>query len=99
MHTWLRNLNTDFKLNNCLFRSVKLTKNSDPDKYKYSRYGVGFDSCSELSFRDGSMGRNVIIFEADMRGRDNLILGEGSTQELDDTTLTAETKYPVNLIK
>ena len=33
---WLRNLNTDFTLNNCLFRSVKLNKNADPDKYKYS---------------------------------------------------------------
>ena len=29
---WLRNLNTDFTLNNCLFRSVKLTKNADVDK-------------------------------------------------------------------
>ena len=29
---WLRNLNTDFTLKNCLFGSVKLTKNVDPDK-------------------------------------------------------------------
>ena len=27
---------TDFNLNNCLFVPVKLTKNADPDKYKYS---------------------------------------------------------------
>ena len=33
---WLRNLNTGFTLKNCLFGSVKLTKNVDPDKYKYS---------------------------------------------------------------
>ena len=33
---WLRNLSTDFTLNDCLFGSVKLTKNADPDKYKYS---------------------------------------------------------------
>ena len=33
---WLKYLNTDFTLNNCLFGSVKLTKNADPDKYKYS---------------------------------------------------------------
>ena len=33
---WLKNLNTDFTLNNCLFGSVKLNKNADPDKYKYS---------------------------------------------------------------
>ena len=36
----LRNLNTDFTLGNCLFGSVKLTKNADPDKYKYSHYGT-----------------------------------------------------------
>ena len=28
--------------------------------------------------------------------KDILILGEGPTQRLDDTTLTAEAKYPIN---
>ena len=28
---------------NCLFGSVKLTKNYDINKYKYSGYGIGFD--------------------------------------------------------
>ena len=28
--------------------------------------GIGFDSGSEFSFTDGCMGRNVIIFGADM---------------------------------
>ena len=32
----LRNLNTSLILSNCLFRSVKLIKNADPDKYKYT---------------------------------------------------------------
>ena len=45
----LRNLNTDFILANCLFRSVKLTKNADLDKDKYGGYGEGFDSCSKFS--------------------------------------------------
>ena len=78
----LRNLNTDFTLGNCLFGSVKLTMNSDLDKYKYSDYGVGFDSRSEFSFPDGSMGKNVIFFGADMslsvhidnKGKDILFL-------------------------
>ena len=35
---WLRDLNTDFTLNNCLFGSVELTKNANQDKYKYSGY-------------------------------------------------------------
>ena len=50
------------------------------------------------------MGKHVIIFAADMSSSvhiDNknkaiLILGEGPTQELDHTTLTAEAKYPIN---
>ena len=32
----------------------------------------------------------------DNKNRDILILGEGPTQGLDDNTLTAEAKYPVN---
>ena len=104
LNLWLKSLNADFMLNNCLFRSVKLTKNSGLDKYKYSGYGLGFDSRTEFSFADGSMGKNVIIFGADMSSsvhidnkyKDILILGEGSTQGLDDTILTAEAKYPIN---
>ena len=58
----LKYLNTDFKLGNCLFGSVKLTKNADLDKYKYTGYGIGFDFRSEFLFTDGSYG----IFGADM---------------------------------
>ena len=32
----------------CLFGSVKLTKSTDSDKCKYNRYGIRFDSRSEL---------------------------------------------------
>ena len=59
---WSRNLDTVFPLDNCLFGSVKLTKNTHPDKYKYS--GIGFYSRPEFPLPDGSMGR--IIFGADM---------------------------------
>ena len=103
----LRNLNTDFKLGNCLFGSVKLIKNADIEKYKYTGYGIGFDSRSEYLFADGSHGKNVIIFGTDMsssvhvdnKGKDILILGEGPAQGLDDTTLTAEAKYPIDFTK
>ena len=61
----LRNFNTDFTLGSCLFRSVKLTKNADLDKYKYSGYGIGFDSRSEVLFTN-SFGKNAITFGADM---------------------------------
>ena len=52
-------------LENCLFGSVKLTKNPDIDKYKYSGYGIGFDRKGEFSFSNG-FGQNIIIFGADM---------------------------------
>ena len=50
------------------------------------------------------MGRNVIIFGADMsssihvdsKNKNILILCEGPTEGLDDTALTAEAKYPIN---
>ena len=29
---WSSDLNADFRLDNCFFRAVKLTKNADPDK-------------------------------------------------------------------
>ena len=32
----------------------------------------------------------------DNKGKDILILGEGPTQRLDDTAITAEAKYPIN---
>ena len=33
LDTWFRDLNTNFTFDNCLFGAVKLTKNSDSDKY------------------------------------------------------------------
>ena len=36
LDTWSKDLNTYFTLGNCLFWAVKLTKNADPDNYKYN---------------------------------------------------------------
>ena len=63
-----------------------------------------FYSRSDFLFTVGSYGKNVISFGIDMnssvdidnKGKDILILGEGPTQGLDDTTLKAEAKYPIN---
>ena len=89
---------------NCLFGSVKVTKNSDLDKYKYTGYGIGYGSHSEFLFTDGSYGKNFIIFGAhvsssvhvDNKGKYILILVEGPTQGLDGTTFTAKAKYPIS---
>ena len=92
-------------LENCLFGSVKLTKNTDIDKYGYSRYGIGFDR--EISFSFGNeAGKNVIIFGVDMsssskidnRKKDILILGKGPTQGLEHT-FTAEKLHSINFTK
>ena len=90
-------------LENCLFGAVSLTKNNDIDKYKYSGYGIGFDRKGKFSVGNG-FGRNCIIFGVDVsssvhvdnRRKDILILGEGPTQGLDDTTLTVEKLYSIN---
>ena len=84
-------MNTDFTLGNCLFGSVKLTKNADLDKYKYTGYGVGFDSRLKFLFTDRSYGKNVIIFGAntsssvhvDNKGKNIFIVDEGPTQGYD----------------
>ena len=43
LDTWSQDLNADFTLKDGLFGSVKVTKNSDTDKYSYSGYGIRFD--------------------------------------------------------
>ena len=39
----------DFVLENVLFEAVKLTKNTDHDKYKYSGNSIGFDVRGSIS--------------------------------------------------
>ena len=58
--------NFDPTLKNILFGAVKLTKNNDIDKYKYSGYGIESDSGGNVLFLDGSFGQNVITLGADM---------------------------------
>ena len=70
---------------------MKLTKNPDIGKHKYSSYDIGFDSRSDFPFTDGSIGKTVIIFGADTssfvyigkKNKDFSILGKELTQ-LDD---------------
>ena len=50
-------------LGDCLFGTVKLSKNSGLDKHGYSGYGIGFDVCLTISL-NGEWSKNVIIFGA-----------------------------------
>ena len=83
---------------------ILLLKIACLDEYKYSWYGIGFGSHTQFSFKNKGMGKNVIIFGADIRssvhadnkGKDILIVGKGPAQGLDDTTLKAEAEYRIN---
>ena len=90
------NINDNLTLEKFLFGAVRLTKNADIDKYKYSGYGIGFDRKGFFSIGN-EVGKNVIIFRVDMSSsshndnekKDILILGKGPTQGLEQS-LTAE---------
>ena len=60
-----RNISGYPTLENCLLGAVKLKKHVDVDLYKYSGYGIGFDRKRFYSI-GYEIGRNVIIFGADM---------------------------------
>ena len=87
-----------------LFGAVKLTKNADISKYKYSGYGIGFGRHRSFSHPSSRLGQNVRIFGKDMnssvhvnnKGKDILILGKGPTQELGEQSLTAGKMYSIN---
>ena len=76
------------------------------DLYKYSGYGIGFDRRRFLSHPSGGTCRNLIIFEVymsssakiDNKKKDVLILGKGTTQELEHTLITEEV-YSINFTK
>ena len=64
----------------------------------------GFDSPSLSSYPGFDWGKNVVFFgvdnsstvHIDNKKRDILVLGEGATQGLDATTITAGAKYSIN---
>ena len=102
-----KNSITDYPtLENCLFGSVKLTKNPDIDKYKYSGHGIGFDRKGEFPFGN-EFGQNVIIFGADMsssihstnKTKNILVLDKDFVQGIDDTTIYAEKLYSIKFTK
>ena len=55
--------NGSVTLENCLFGAVKLTKNAHVDKYKYSGYGVGFDSRGSFTHPNGGMAKMLLSLE------------------------------------
>ena len=100
-----RTISSNIVLKNCLLGSEDITKNADPDKYVYSGgIGTGFGLAGEYAHPDGGMGRNVIIFGADMtnskhpnnKTKDVLVLGRHFVQKIDYTTIYAGKMYSPN---
>ena len=90
----------------CLFGAIeiKITTNSDTDKWQYSGYSVGSDSTSTFTHPDGGNGKIFIIFGVDLSnsGYSNnktqpaLVLGHGLIQKINVTTIYAEKMYSPN---
>ena len=78
--------------------------NFDTNKWQYSGYGIVLDLKGKFTHLDGGSGKNVIIFGADLstprhvtnKTQFVLILGHDLTQEINDTTVTAEKIYSPN---
>ena len=62
---WDRRYDDYPTLKNSLLGTVKLVKNAEIDKCKYSGYDIGFDRHGTFSVPNG-FGKNVIIFGVDM---------------------------------
>ena len=71
INLWPFKQSDNFTLQSSLFGAIKLIKNADFDKYKYSDYGIGFDLHGSFSLVNGNeFGKNAIIFGADMSSVD-----------------------------
>ena len=101
-------MNSGFTLKECLFGPVKLTKNADPDKYYHWGYGVGFDPCSSFSVPNFDWVRILLFLQYTIvhqfisiirRNTFFLVLGKDPTEGLDDTTITAEAEFSINVLK
>ena len=96
---------SNITLENCLFGAIKLRKNSDIDKYKYSGYGIGFDSGGGFSDPSGGNGTNAIIFgvnlcnsvHANNKVNNILVLGKSFIQRINDTTIYAEKMHSTDV--
>ena len=62
-----QDLKTEFTLEYCLFKSVKLTKNANPNIYSYSGYRIKFDSRLIFSILNFDWGKYVVIYEVNIR--------------------------------
>ena len=95
-----------FSLKDCLFGTVKLTKNADKSKFTYNGRGIAFDGKGSWSFSNG-FARNVTTFvvdntsssHTDIQKSNFLIVSEGiniGTAEK-NLALKKKTKFSLSL--
>ena len=92
-------------MTNALFGAVKLTKNTNIDKY--SGYRIGFDGHVFFAHPSDGTGKNVITFKVDMssstkidnKRKDILFPGKGPTQGLREHSLSAGKIHSINFTK
>ena len=53
-----------YKLGQLLQFGAKQATNVDPDKYVFTDHDIGFDSCSEFSLADNSLGKTLLFLES-----------------------------------
>ena len=99
MNLWPPSLDSKFMTGNDLGGAVRLTENTEFDKYAYCGYGIAFDGHRFYALSDNSrIGKKAIEFRADISSsvhagktnKDNLIL---------DTALSSEAEYSINFSK
>ena len=85
---------------------MNLTENADHDEYGYSDYGIGFYPQSNFSinvewskkkFVSGVC--NSLSVHTDKGKKDILLIDEGKIDGLDNTAITAEARYFVNITR
>ena len=104
LNAWPRNFTNNFKLINCLFGTVKLTRNADKSKFSYKGQEIVFDGKSFRSF-DNDTAKKVVIFCVDNSSSphiDNpknnfLVLGKEPTEGINRSVGTAEKKVFASL--
>ena len=103
------NRDTSFTIQNALFGAMQITKDAtDNSKNNCKGYGMCFDERSQFSLtitEDGrahtTNGENVLIFGVDLsfsvhatnRANHIYLMGDGLTQDINDTTLYTEKNY------
>ena len=106
LNTWPRYPTSNFTLKNCLFGSVRLTRNVDKSRLTYNGQGIAFDENDLWSF-DNDSARNAVIFGVDVSSSSHtnnpknnfLVLGERPTEGINSIIGTAEKKLILTSVK